>query len=67
MIITEEVISTAQLDGEWKEGERKVKGGRDREREGEGRDKEKRQSKNNQVHLVYGRDITSRQLELWAG
>lgn len=27
-------------------------------------DKEKSQSKNNQVHLIYGRDVTLKQLEL---
>lgn len=44
---------------------------RERGREGriekgrvKGRDKEKRQSKNDQVHLVYGRDVTLKQLEL---
>lgn len=64
MIITEEVIWPAQLDRERKEGEGKGRKGRIEKGKVKGKDKEKRQSKNNQVHLVYGRDVTARQLEL---
>lgn len=64
MTLTEEVIWPAQLALQLREGGRG--GGREGGRKGEG-EREKGQPKSDQVHLVYGRDVTSRELELWAG